>query len=313
MVAGWRRSADLSFADLITVARRRSRARRGTRFVVLAQVWPVTGQTNYPQDSSARSSTRSSATRARGWRSVEADTHAIGAKECGALHPGAALGPADRPPHPRGPVAFFARQTGNDLERYLPRRFRTVAHGRRRLVPFDLDEARSSEHSCGRRRDPHRRRTLGEVASPNAVSHRLHRPRHPHHATHADLKDIGFEADPWCDVPKLAESRPGDGRGDVLDGARCVPAALELDDGDGAPLCHGVTSRSPAPGLDAPSGATYDPRDPPRGEEQLADDRLNALRVAQLWSQTSALDALMESERRIRSIAIVHRTLSRCR
>ena len=48
LVASWRPLADLSFADLLLLAP--IAGEEGHRFVVLAQVRPVTGQTNYPQD-----------------------------------------------------------------------------------------------------------------------------------------------------------------------------------------------------------------------------------------------------------------------
>ena len=46
--SSWRPLADLSFADLLLLAP--IAGEEGHRFVVLAQVRPVTGQTNYPQD-----------------------------------------------------------------------------------------------------------------------------------------------------------------------------------------------------------------------------------------------------------------------
>src|SRR5207237_3017267 len=48
LVATWRPLADLSFADMLLLAP--ITGEEGHRFVVLAQVRPVTGQTNYPQD-----------------------------------------------------------------------------------------------------------------------------------------------------------------------------------------------------------------------------------------------------------------------
>jgi len=48
LAAGWRPLADLSFADLVLLAP--IAGEEGHRFVVLAQVRPVTGQTSYPQD-----------------------------------------------------------------------------------------------------------------------------------------------------------------------------------------------------------------------------------------------------------------------
>ncbi|HYL50462.1 MAG TPA: histidine kinase N-terminal domain-containing protein, partial [Acidimicrobiia bacterium] len=48
LVATWRPLADLSFADMLLLAP--ITGEEGHRFVILAQVRPVTGQTNYPQD-----------------------------------------------------------------------------------------------------------------------------------------------------------------------------------------------------------------------------------------------------------------------
>ncbi len=83
LVAGWRPLADLSFADLVLLAP--IAGEEGHRFVVLAQVRPVTGQTNYPQD--LVGTVVDEVERpilARSWREgelVEADAHVIGAKE----------------------------------------------------------------------------------------------------------------------------------------------------------------------------------------------------------------------------------------
>ena len=79
----WRPLADLSFSDLLLLAP--IAGEEGHRFVVLAQVRPVTGQTNYPQD--LVGTVVDEVERpllARCWRTgeiVEADTHALGAKE----------------------------------------------------------------------------------------------------------------------------------------------------------------------------------------------------------------------------------------
>ena len=48
LVASWRPLADLSFSDLLLLAP--ITGEEGHRFVVLAQVRPVTGQTIYPHD-----------------------------------------------------------------------------------------------------------------------------------------------------------------------------------------------------------------------------------------------------------------------
>src|SRR5439155_1169889 len=83
LVSSWRHLADLSFADLLLLAP--ITGEEGHRFVILAQVRPVTGQTNYPQD--LVGTVVDEVERpllARSWRAgelVEADAHAIGAKE----------------------------------------------------------------------------------------------------------------------------------------------------------------------------------------------------------------------------------------
>src|SRR5262245_57225612 len=83
LVATWRSLADLSFSDLLLLAP--VSGEEGHRFVVLAQVRPVTGQTNYPQDlvgSVVDEVERPLITRA--WRTgeiVEGDTSALGSKD----------------------------------------------------------------------------------------------------------------------------------------------------------------------------------------------------------------------------------------
>ena len=83
LVATWRQLADLSFSDLLLLAP--ISREEGHRFVVLAQVRPVTGQTSYPQDlvgSVIDEVERPLLTRC--WRTVEiveGDTDALGAKD----------------------------------------------------------------------------------------------------------------------------------------------------------------------------------------------------------------------------------------
>jgi hypothetical protein len=55
----------------------------------------------------------------------------------------------------------------------------------------------------------------------------------------------------------------------------------------------------------------HDPRDPPPGEEQPADDLLAAAPAGAKVARPSAKAAIAESVRRIRTIALVHETLSR--
>ena len=100
LVAAWRPLADLSFADLLLLAP--IAGEEGHRFVVLAQVRPVTGQTNYPQD--LVGTVVDEVERpllARCWRAGEivGGRHARARREgagARAVHPGAPRRPADR-------------------------------------------------------------------------------------------------------------------------------------------------------------------------------------------------------------------------
>ena len=106
LVTAWRPLADLSFADLLLLAP--IAGEEGHRFVVLAQVRPVTGQTNYPQD--LVGTVVDEVERplyARCWRSeeiVRGDTAAarLEGPRAGAVHSGAARRPAHRARHARG-------------------------------------------------------------------------------------------------------------------------------------------------------------------------------------------------------------------
>jgi two-component sensor histidine kinase len=198
LAAGWRPLADLSFADLVLLAP--IAGEEGHRFVVLAQVRPVTGQTSYPQD--LVGTVVDEVERpllARCWRageSVEADTHAIGAKErvrvqCIPVRRGGRLiGLLTRESS-----ATFARRTG-ELERtYLEtfQRFaQMIADG---SFPFDLDEI---EIESAPRVGDGVILIDGEMrvkfASPNAVS-LLHRLGIHTYAQRAYLADIGFDDD----------------------------------------------------------------------------------------------------------------------
>src|ERR1051325_11258117 len=83
LAAAWGMLADLSFADLLLLAP--IAGEEGHRFVVLAQVRPVTGQTAYPQDLVGNVVDEvERPVVARCWRSgemVKADAPAIGSKE----------------------------------------------------------------------------------------------------------------------------------------------------------------------------------------------------------------------------------------
>src|SRR5580765_7266074 len=195
----WRPLADLSFADLLLLAP--ISGEQGHRFVVLAQVRPVTGQTNYPQD--LVGTVVDEVERpllARSWRAgelVEADAHAIGAKErvrvqCIPVRRSGKLVALLT----REASVTFARHTG-ELERtYLEtfQRFaRMAADG---SFPFDLDEVETeSAPRVGDGVILIDDDTRVKFASPNAVS-LLHRLGIHTYAQRAHLSDIGFDDEP---------------------------------------------------------------------------------------------------------------------
>ncbi len=314
LAATWRPLADLSFADLVLLAP--IAGEEGHRFVVLAQVRPVTGQTSYPQD--LVGTVVDEVERpllARCWRageSVEADTHAIGAKErvrvqCIPVRRGGRLiGLLTRESS-----ATFARRTG-ELERtYLEtfQRFaQMIADG---SFPFDLDEIEiESAPRVGDGVILIDEEMRVKFASPNAVS-LLHRLGIHTYAQRAHLADIGFDDDAARDAMR-----------------RHLPVATEIERDDVSMFLRVL----PLFADDEPTGALFLMRDVSdlrrRDRMLLSKDAtireihhrvknnlqtiaaLLRLQARRLHSP-EARAALVESERRIRSIAIVHETLSR--
>jgi len=314
LVAGWRPLADLSFADLVLLAP--IAGEEGHRFVVLAQVRPVTGQTNYPQD--LVGTVVDEVERpllARSWREgelVEADAHVIGAKERVRVQ----CIPVRRAGRliallTREAAVTFARQTG-ELERTYLETFQRfalmVADG---SFPFDLDEVETeSEPRVGDGVILIDRETRVKFASPNAVS-LLHRLGIHTYAHHAHLSDIGFDD----------ESARGAMR-------RHLPVSTEIERDDVSMLLRVLP-------LFEDEGATgalllmRDVSDLRRRDRMLLSKdatireihhrvKNNLQTIASLLrlqarrlQSPEARAALVESERRIRSIAIVHETLSR--
>ena len=188
LVATWRSLADLSFSDLLLLAP--ISREEGHRFVVLAQVRPVTGQTNYPQDlvgSVIDEVERPLLTRA--WRTgeiVEGDTVALGSKERVRVK----CIPMRRGDHSiavaHAGVADLVHATGGRPRTRLPRGLRPVRdHDRRGIVPVPGRRDRGRERSARRRRcDRHRPRHAralrqperGELAPPHGHPHVRARP-----------------------------------------------------------------------------------------------------------------------------------------
>ena len=197
LVASWRPLADLSFADLLLLAP--IAGEEGHRFVVLAQVRPVTGQTNYPQDlvgSVVDEVERPLLTRC--WRTgeiVDGDTPAIGSKErvrvqCIPMrHHGRLIAVLTQ----ESAISFMRRE--GELERDVSRGGRSLrADGFRGLVSVSGRRGRSGECAARRRRrDRHRRRDAESVSPvPNAVSS-LHRMGIHAYAQGQLLADVGFD------------------------------------------------------------------------------------------------------------------------
>ncbi len=314
LVATWRQLADLSFSDLLLLAP--ISREEGHRFVVLAQVRPVTGQTSYPQDlvgSVIDEVERPLLTRC--WRTVEiveGDTSALGAKDrvhvkcIPMLHAGRPIAVLTQ----ESPVSFTRRE--GDLERaYLEAFDRFASMIAEGSFPFEVDEMEvESAPRVGDGVIVIDAETRVGFASPNAVSS-LHRMGIHPYAQGQLLADIGFDDS----APRMAMSTH-------------LPVAEEMERDDVSVLTHIV------PQLEAGRavGAIILLRDVSdlrrRDRMLLSKDatireihhrvKNNLQTIASLLRlQTRRLRspeakaALAESERRIRSIAIVHETLSR--
>jgi len=314
LVANWRPLADLSFSDLCLLAP--IAGEEGHRFVVLAQVRPVTGQTNYPQDlvgTVVDEIERPLVTRClRTGEIVEGDLCALGSKErvhvqCIPVRRGdRVISVLTR----ESPLSFGRRP--GELERtYIEafRRFATmIAEG---SFPFEVDEIEiESAPRVGDGVIVIDADTRVHFASPNAVSS-LHRMGIHAYAQGQLLAEVGF------DDTAARESMEAQ-----------LPLAEELERGDVSVLVRVL----PQVERGATVGAVMLVRDVSdlrrRDRMLLSKDatireihhrvKNNLQTIASLLrlqmrrlGSPEARAALSESERRIRSIAIVHETLSR--
>ena len=314
LASAWRPLADLSFADLMLLSP--ITGDEGHRFVVLAQVRPVTGQTNYPQDLVGNVVDEvERPLLARCWRSGEilkADAHVLASKErvrvqCIPVRSGGrmiALMLREEP-------MTLARRSGQLERTYFDtfdRFARMIAEG---TFPFDVDEVEmESAPRVGDGVIVIDAETRVEFASPNAVSS-LHRMGIHSYAREQRLAEVGFDDGAALSAMQLH-----------------LPVAEELEHEDVSilvrvlPLLEGGT----------PTGALVLIRDVTdlrrRDRMLLSKDatireihhrvKNNLQTIASLLrlqgrrlQSPEARAALRESERRIRSIAIVHETLSR--
>jgi two-component sensor histidine kinase len=310
----WRLLADLCFADLLMLVP--VAGEEAHRFVVVAQVRPTTGQTLYPADmiGTVVDEVERPALR-RVWREGsirEADATVIGANE--------RIRVQCIPVRHRGSmVAVITRETPTtmgrklgDLEReYLDafeRLSRMVAEG---TFPFEREELAPAEAP-----------TVGDgaivldaeakivFASPNAVSS-LHRMGIHAYTTGLHLAELGFEdaavkTAMHARAPVTEEME----RGDVSLLTRVIPL-LEHGLPVGALLLmRDVTELRRRDRMLMSKDATI------REIHHRVKNNLQTIAAllrlqGRRLRSPEAQEALQESERRIRSIAIVHETLSR--
>ncbi|MFM7225000.1 MAG: sensor histidine kinase [Actinomycetota bacterium] len=314
LASAWRPLADLSFSDLVLLAP--IAGEEGSRFVVLAQVRPVTGPTSYPQDLVGEVvDARARPLVGRCWREGSigrAEEAAIGGTdrvriECIPVrHAGTVVALVSR----EEPMTL-ARRSG-ELERTYSETFERfaamIAEG---SFPYSADE--TDLESAPRTGDGVilvDEATRVEFASPNAVS-TLHRMGIHAYARGQRLADVGFDD---------AAAR--------LAMAEGLPVTEEIDHSDTSVLVHVL----PISATGAATGALVLMRDVSdirrRDRMLLSKDatireihhrvKNNLQTIAALLrlqgrrlTSDEAKEALAESERRIRAIAIVHETLSR--
>ena len=314
LVSTWRPLADLSFSDLLLFAPLSDE--EGHRFVVLAQTRPTTGQTIYPADMVSTlvdEVERPMLTRV--WRLgeiVEADTPAIGSKErvrvqvIPVRHEGALVALLTREYLPN-----LGRRSG-ELERtYLDafqRLGRMVADG---AYPFaaEEDELETSPR-VGDGAMLVDADTRIRFASPNAVSS-MHRMGIHAAVQGTRLREIGF--DEVAVVHALESMQPEVeelDRNDVVVIVRAIPL-IEAGRSTGAiVLVRDVTDVRRRDRMLLSKDATIREIHHRVKNNLQTIASLLRLQIRRLDSE-EAKEALAESERRIRSIAIVHETLSR--
>jgi len=314
LVANWRPLADLSFSDLCLLAP--IAGEEGHRFVVLAQVRPVTGQTNYPQDlvgTVVDEVERPLLTRClRTGEIVEGDLPALGTKDRVRVQ----CIPVRRADQVvavltrESPMAF-GRRTG-DLERAYMEAFQRfaamIAEG---SFPFDVDEIEiESAPRVGDGVIVIDADTRVRFASPNAVSS-LHRMGIHAYAQGQLLADVGFDdAAPRAAMDAQFPVAEEVERGDVSVLLRVLPQ-IEAGTTVGAVLLMRDVSdlRRRDRMLLSKDATIREIHHRVKNNLQTIASLLR-LQMRRLRSP-EARAALAESERRIRSIAIVHETLSR--
>ncbi|HEY3833119.1 MAG TPA: histidine kinase N-terminal domain-containing protein [Acidimicrobiia bacterium] len=314
LASTWRPLADLSFSDLLLLGS--LEGDEGHRFVVLAQLRPTTGQTLYPTDmvgTIVDEIERPMLTRV--WRLgeiVESDTSALGSKERVRVQ----VVPVRDGDElvgllTREYVPNLGRRPG-ELERtYLEvfqRLARMVADG---VFPFLHDEEefegapRVGDGVLVLDAD-----TRVRFASPNAVS-AMHRMGIHAYAQGMRLAEIGFDDAPivaaFDDVQPVLEEVE---RNDVVVAVRAIPLVDAAEVTGAIVLMRDVTDVRRRDRMLMSKDATI--REIHHRVKNNLQTIASLLRLQRRrLTSGEARSALAESERRIRSIAIVHETLSR--
>jgi len=314
LVASWQVLADLSFSDLLLLAPVDGEG--GRRFLVLAQVRPTTGQTLYPEDLVGRVVEEADRRLvARAWHLGEITSGyapVIGAAERARLE----CIPVRQAGRTVAVVSLEAATTSGRRPGELERHYVDVFDGLARMVaegsfPFERSEVELEE--APRVGDgvivlDEDRRV--RFASPNAVS-ALHRMGIHAYTTGLQLGEVGFDQGP-VDTMYRAQ----------------VPVMVEMQRGDSSVVVHGL----PLLQSDAVVGGVVMLRDVTdiRHRDRMLVTKDATIREihhrvknnlqtiaallrlqARRLQSDEARSALEESERRIRSIAVVHETLSR--
>jgi two-component system, sensor histidine kinase PdtaS len=314
LMASWQVLADLCFADLLFLAA--VEGEEGRRFVVLGQVRPTTDQTLYTDDMVGTVvSEHDRPLISRAWREgeiVEGEAGALGATERARIKcipvrcAGSLMGIVTR----ETPLTF-GRRPGSLERQYFEvfdRFARMIGEG---SFPFPRDEV---EFEDAPRVADGVIIVDGEAqirfASPNAISS-LHRMGIHAYASGQRLSEIGFDQDAvdaalTARLPVTEEVE----RGDTSILMRAIPL-LEAGEGVGAVvLMRDVTDLRRRDRMLLSKDATI------REIHHRVKNNLQTIAAllrlqGRRLSSEEAQEAIEESERRIRSIAIVHETLSR--
>jgi two-component sensor histidine kinase len=313
LAGSWRALADLSFSDLLLLAPIAEES--GHRFVVLAQVRPTTGQTIYPTDmvgTIVDEVERPLLMRSlRTGEIVENDTPAFGTKErvrvqCIPVRcDDVVIGLVTRD------LSMTSSRRPGELERTYQETFgrfaKMIAQG---SFPFAREEVElETSPRVGDGVIIIDDETRVRFASPNAVSS-MHRMGIHAYSTGQLLREVGF--DDAAPRAALAASLPVTEeleRGDVSVLLRVLPM-LESGRPDGAiMMIRDVTDLRRRDRMLLSKDATI--REIHHRVKNNLQTIASLLRLqARRLQSPEAMAALVESERRIRSIAIVHDTLS---